>query len=118
MLDVGAVFVTGTDTGVGKTAVAASLALAGLLAMVCFRFPALPPLVPLHFGATGSPDRLGPRGDIFLLPLIGLSTLLLNGALGSFLYTRDRVASYLLWGGAILVQLLVWTATVGVLGRL
>ena len=97
---------------------AATLALASLLATVCFRFPALPPLVPLHFGPTGSPDRLGPRGDIFLLPLVGLSTLVLNGALGSLLYGRDRVASYLLWGGAILVQLLVWTAMLGVLTRL
>ena len=93
------------------------LALAGLTGMVCFRFPALPKLMPLHFGASGSPDRLGPRGEIFLIPLIGLLTLSINGALGSLLYRRDRVASYLLWGGSILVQLLVWTATLGVLAR-
>jgi hypothetical protein len=96
---------------------AGTLALAGLIGMVCFRFPALPKLMPLHFGASGSPDRLGPRGEVFLIPLIGLLTLLMNGTLGSLLYRRDRVASYLLWGGATLVQLLVWTATLGVLGR-
>jgi hypothetical protein len=96
---------------------AGAMALVGLLGMVSFRFPALPVLMPLHFGASGSPDRLGPRSEVFLIPLIGLLTLLINGALGSLLYRRDRVASYLLWGGAILVQLLAWTATLGVLGR-
>jgi hypothetical protein len=97
---------------------AGALTLAALIGIVCFRFPALPMLMPLHFGASGSPDRLGPRGEIFLIPLIGLSTLLINGLLGGFLYRHDRVASYLLWGGSILVQLLVWTATLGVLARI
>jgi lipopolysaccharide export LptBFGC system permease protein LptF len=73
--------------------------------------------MPLHYGTSGSPDRLGPRGEVFLLPLIGLLTLLINGALGSVLYRQDRVGSYLLWGGSILVHLLVWTATLGVLAR-
>jgi hypothetical protein len=93
------------------------LALAGLIGMVCFRFPALPKLMPLHFGASGSPDRLGARGEVFLIPLIGALTMLANWALGGLLYRRDRVASYLLWGGTILVQLLVWTAAIGIMGR-
>jgi hypothetical protein len=96
---------------------AGALTLVSLLGMVCFRFPALPRLMPLHFDASGSPDRLGPRGEVFLIPLIGLLTLLTNGMLGSLLYHRDRVASYLLWGSSILVQLLVWTAAMGVLAR-
>jgi hypothetical protein len=96
---------------------AGALTLTGLIGLVSFRFPALPALLPLHFGASGSPDRLGPRGEVFLIPLIGLLTLLINGVVGGFLYRRDRVASYLLWGGSILVQLLVWTATLGVLAR-
>jgi hypothetical protein len=104
--------------GLGLTLLGAgALALVALVGVVCFRFPALPLLMPLHFGASGSPDRLGPRGEIFLIPLIGLLTLAMNGVLGSLLYRRDRLASYLLWGGSILVQLLVWTATLGVLRR-
>jgi hypothetical protein len=91
------------------------LALTGLL---CFRFPALPRLVPLHFDAMGNPDRLGLQAQIFILPLIGLLTLLLNGALGRLVYRRERTASYLLWSGAILIQVLVWTAAIGILGRL
>ncbi|MFW6115560.1 MAG: PH domain-containing protein [Chloroflexota bacterium] len=94
---------------------AGALAFAALLGYVCFRFPSLPVLVPLRFGASGSPSRLGPRAEIFLIPLIGLVTLLINGPLGGLLYRRDRVASYLLWAGSILVQLLVWGAAVGLL---
>lgn len=94
-----------------------ALALLALVGLLCFRFPSLPLLVPLHFGASGTPDRLGPRAEIFIVPLIGLLTFLLNGALGALLYRREHLASYLLWSGAILVQALVWTATVGILGR-
>jgi hypothetical protein len=97
---------------------AAMLALVSLLGMISFRFPALPMLIPLHFGASGSPDRLGPRVEIFLVPLIGLLTLLINGVLGSLFYRRDRVASYMLWGSSVLIQLLVWTATLGILTAL
>lgn len=95
----------------------AALALVALLGLLTHRFPALPLLVPLHFGASGSPSRLGPRADIFLIPLIGFLTLLINGTLGGLLYRRDRVASYLLWGGSLFVQLLIWTAAVGLLGH-
>jgi hypothetical protein len=93
----------------------AVLALAGLLS---FQFPGLSRLVPLHFDAAGNPDRLGPRGQIFIIPLIGLLTLLLNGTLGVLVYRRERLASHLLWGGTVLIELLVWTATIGILGRL
>jgi len=94
------------------------LALLALIGYLCFQFPALPRLVPLHFDVAGSPDRLGPRGQIFVLPLIGLLALLLNGALGWLVYRRERMAAYLLWGGAVLIQVLVWTAAIGILRHL
>ena len=94
------------------------LAVLALIGLLCFQFPALPRRVPLHFDAAGNPDRLGLRGQIFILPLIGLLVLLLNGALGWLAYRRERVAAYLLWGGAVLVQVLVWTAAIGILGQL
>ena len=94
------------------------LALLALVGLLCFKFPALPRLVPLHFDAAGTPDRLGPRGQIFTIPLIGLLALLLNGTLGGLAYRHERVASYLLWGGAVLIHVLVWTATIGILGHL
>jgi hypothetical protein len=94
------------------------LALLALTGLLCFQFPALSRLVPLHFDAAGNPDRLGARGQVFIIPLIGLLALVANGVLGGFTYRRERVASYLLWGGAVLIQVLVWTAAVGILGRL
>jgi len=93
------------------------VALVALLAVLSFRFPQLPILIPLHFGVSGSPDRLAPRVEVFLVPLIGLLTVLVNGTLGSIAYSRNRVASYMLWGGSILVQVLVWTATLRILAR-
>jgi hypothetical protein len=103
---------------VGLTLLAVGfLAILALTGFLCFQFPALSRLVPLHFDAVGNADRLGPRGQIFSIPLIGLLALLLNGTLGAIAYRRERVASYLLWGGAVLVQVLVWTAAVGILGQ-
>jgi hypothetical protein len=93
--------------------IVAAVALIGLLT---FRYPGLPLLIPLHFDAAGAPDRFGPRVQVFITPLIGLLTLLLNGTLGGLAYQRERVISYLLWGGAVLVQILVWAAAVGLLG--
>ena len=71
----------------------------------------------LHFDSAGNRDRLGPRGHVFVLPLIGLLTLLLNSTLGGLVYPHERVVSYLLWSGAFLIQLLVWTAAIGVLAQ-
>jgi hypothetical protein len=31
------------------------------------------------------------------------------------MYLRDRVGAYLLWGGALVVQVLAWVAVVGLL---
>ena len=93
------------------------LALLALIGLLCFKFPTLPRLVPLHFDAAGNPDRLGPRTQVFIIPLIGLLALLLNSVLGGLAYQRERVASYLLWGGSVLIHVLVWTAAIGVLGR-
>ncbi len=92
------------------------LALLALVGLLCYHFPVLPLLVPLHFDVTGVPDRLGPRGQIFTVPLVGLVVLLFNLLLGGLAYRRGRMVSYLLWGGAILVQALMWVAAIGILG--
>jgi hypothetical protein len=93
------------------------LALLVLIGLLCLRFPSLPMLMPLHFDIAGAPDRFGPRGQMFIIPLIGLLAFLANGVLGVVAYRRERVASYMLWGGAVLIQLLTWAAALGLLGR-
>ncbi|MCX7683249.1 MAG: PH domain-containing protein [Anaerolineae bacterium] len=100
--------------GMLLTSLVLLLALVGLL---CFYFPALPRVVPLHFGVDGNPDRLGARSGIFIVPLIGLLALLFNGSLGALAYRRERMVSYLLWGGALLVQLLTWRAALGIIAQ-
>jgi hypothetical protein len=91
------------------------VALFALIGFLTFRFPSLPPLVPLHFDASGAPDRLGARANIFVVPLIGLLSVVINDVLGWLLHEREPMASYLLWGGALVVQIFVWTAIIGIL---
>jgi len=100
--------------GLGLLAVG-FLTLLALIGLLCFQFSALPLLVPLHFDVTGAPDRLGPRGQVFTIPLIGFLVLLLNLFLGGLSYRRERMVSYLLWGGVILVQVLMWVAAASIL---
>ena len=86
-----------------------------LFGYTCLRFPELALRVPLHYGAMGAPDRFGPRLQVFTLPIIGLMTLGANLFVGMTMYLRDRVGAYLLWGGALVVQILAWVAAVGIL---
>ena len=103
--------------GVGLL-VASFLIVLVLTGLLCYQFPALPRMVPLHFDTLGNPDRLEAQGQIFIIPLIGLLALLLNGVLGGLAYRYERMISYMLWGGSILIQVLLWTAALGILRRL
>jgi hypothetical protein len=86
-----------------------------LFGYTCLRFPELASRVALHFDASGAPDRFGPRLQVFTLPLIGLIALGANLVVGVPMYLRDRVGAYLVWGGALVVQVLAWVAAVGIL---
>ncbi len=67
----------------------------------------MPPTVPLHFNALGQVDRVGAPADLFVIPLIGGITWLVNGALGVVFYSRDPMITYVLAGGAALEQILL-----------
>jgi hypothetical protein len=86
-----------------------------LFGLVCFRFPDLPSVIPLHYNALGLPDRTAPTAQIFILPLIGLLALGVNTLLGGLVYRRETMAAYLLWGGTIIVQVLLWIGTMNLL---
>lgn len=88
---------------------------AGLFAFVCFKYPELPLRIPLHFDATGLADRFGGPVSAFILPAIGLLALGFNTGAAVPLYIRERMPAYLLWGGALLVQILLWVAAVTLL---
>jgi len=89
---------------------------AALFAYICVRYQALPALIPLHFDALGEPDRVGPRGDLFWLPAIGLLVLGTNAALGALVHARERLAAHLLLAAAVLVQLLLAVAIWNIVG--
>ena len=69
-----------------------------LFAYLCWRYPALG------------------RAEIFRLPAIGLVALIANSSLGTLIHRRQRVGAYLLWGGAVVVQILSWLAALSVIG--
>jgi uncharacterized membrane protein len=88
----------------------------GLFAYLLLEFnrvpPTLPPLVPLHFDASGEPDRIEPRSALFSLPQIGLIVIIGNFVLGALMYRREPLATYLLAGTGIVIQLLLWLAAI------
>ncbi len=93
----------------------ALLALGGVTATalfgrLCWRYPSLPERLALHFDAQGQVDRIGQRGDLFILPVIGLIVLGANLLLGLLLYRQERVGAYLVWGSVAAVHVLLWLA--------
>lgn len=90
-------------------------ALIGLFALICFRYPDLPARLPMHYSVAGLVDRVGVRSDVFILPVIGAMTLLVNVLIGMVVYQRERMASYVLWGGMVLVQFLLWVGAFNLL---
>lgn len=76
----------------------------------------LPDQVALHFNRLGEVDRLAPPGKLFVLPLIGLIAWIVNGLWGWIFYQQEqKLPAYLLWGTAVLIQLGVWGAVLGLL---
>jgi hypothetical protein len=61
-------------------------------------------------GSVASDDRFGLPSSALILPVIGLVSWLLAGALGFFYHARRDQASiaYTVWGAAGLIQLAVW----------
>ncbi len=92
--------------------IAPPLALAALLLWLIPSYNSLPELMPLHFDANGYPDRIGERSEIWILPTIGAIVYTFNLLSGLLLRLRFRMnfAAYLLWGGALMVQILIWLA--------
>ncbi len=89
-----------------------------LFVYLIVRFAHLPDPLPLHFDATGLPDRIESKNGIFALPIIGITVLFLNTGLGLLLHQRERAAAILLAIGALSVQILTWLAVINIAGWL
>jgi hypothetical protein len=60
--------------------------------------------------------RYSSRTELFELPAIGLVAQITNSSLGILIHNRQRVGAYLLWGGAIAIQILLWLAVFDIIG--
>ena len=92
-----------------------NLALFGYLAL---RFDLLPDNLPLHFDVIGQPDRIEAKSSIFGLAIIGLIVFLVNAVMGTLTHRQQRAASLLLAVSALLIQILIWFATINIIGGL
>lgn len=89
---------------------AAGLLIAAMLWFIVLRFGTVPSALPLHYSATGQPDRIGTPREIFVLPLITALVAVANVALAWSVMRFDRFAARLLLAGTCMVQLVAWVA--------
>ena len=99
------------------TVLLAFIANAALFGVIALRYPALPERLPLHFDVQGMVDRVGFKSGLIVVPTIGALSLAANGVLGTILHGRERLAAYLLAGMAVALQVVLWIAALGILGR-
>ncbi|MFN8487061.1 MAG: PH domain-containing protein [Caldilineaceae bacterium] len=79
------------------------LALFGLLMV---RFPTLPAELPFRYTKAGAPESIHSKSTLFVLPAIGMLAWLANGLWGMWMVYRKQVlGAYMLWGGALIVQI-------------
>jgi len=87
-----------------------------LHAYLAFVFDQLPAMLSFHFDVLGQADRVASRTEIVRLPQVAFLMLVLDLGLGFALYRRHRIATYLVWGGGLVLQLLLWGAVFAIIG--
>ncbi|MEW5961479.1 MAG: PH domain-containing protein [Chloroflexota bacterium] len=93
------------------------LGLAALVFLIHFgyltlNYADLPASLPIFFNTLGQADRIADKSALLTLTVAGASVLAFNGLLGMLVYDRDKLAAYLLWGCAIVMQLSLWIALI------
>jgi hypothetical protein len=97
------------------------LILAGILLNMALYFFLLlkynnfPEILRIHFNKVGQVDRLGDRGELMLMPFIGLVTVVTNSFVGAFLQVKESIPAYLLYAAGVLLQFLVGIALIVIL---
>ncbi len=82
-----------------------------LFGILMVRFPNLPEAMAFHYNSQGLPDVVREKTALFLLPAIGLMAWLINGVWGLWMaFRRQRTGAYMLWGGALIVQICSYMA--------
>lgn len=100
------------DKLMGRDAVGLGLLLGGVIGLLVLfgalmiRFPNLPSDLVVRYNAQGDPELIRSKSALFLLPGIGFMAWLVNGLWGGWMAAHDHpMGAYLLWGGAIVVEI-------------
>lgn len=89
-----------------------------IMVLLTARVNALPYRVPFRFDPNGEVLLVGSPHQLLVVAGVGTALWAINGALGTILYERlgERMAAYLLWGGAVILQMLLAGALWGLAG--
>ncbi|MDW7981304.1 MAG: PH domain-containing protein [Thermomicrobium sp.] len=92
--------------------VASLVLLGGLVGFLLLRSAQFPETLVLHWNASGLPDRIGTRRDLWLLPIVAAIVTIANIALAFLTESLERFAAWLLLSGTVVVLVLIWVAVV------
>lgn len=82
----------------------------GLFAFLFSVYPGLPEKLSLAFPQPLDGERLGPKGDVLQIPLVGLAVLGINVVLASLMHWREQALARLLYAATIATQMMLWVA--------
>ncbi len=97
------------------TLVGSAVLLVLLVGLLLWRYPYLPTEIAMRFSPGGDALLVAEASRIFYLSFLGIIFLLINGVLGLFLYTRERIAAYFLWSGLLALEVGLWAAVISIL---
>jgi hypothetical protein len=97
-------------------AVASLVLLLAMLGYVMDRYESLPELLALRLDAAGDPEYVRPRFELFHLPGVGATILLVNVLLGIWTYQWEPLAARLLWAAPLLAQAVLAIAVLRTIG--
>ena len=87
-----------------------------LFGVLMISFTDLPEILTVRYNSAGLPVEIREKAALFRLPVIGLLAWILNGGFGLWLLTRQQaIGAYMLWGGAIVVQIFSLVALVSLI---
>ncbi|OGL59205.1 hypothetical protein A3H10_01195 [Candidatus Uhrbacteria bacterium RIFCSPLOWO2_12_FULL_46_10] len=98
------------DTWTRATLIPALILCLLAVGLIVFIMPREENLV-LHYNIYFGIDLLGNWYEVLFIPLAGLILVILNAVVGSFVWRRDRVISYLLGFGTVILSFVVIVAT-------
>jgi hypothetical protein len=87
-----------------------------LVGVLMVNFPGLPDVLAFQYNSERIPVVIRDKSALFLLPIIGLLTWIVNGIGGVWMSSRrEPTGAYMLWGGTIVVQICSLLAMISII---